>query len=467
MSSSLSPGIFFLHPKLRYLLLMKTRKETDALGPVDVMVRAKRNFQISPLRVPQSFKIGLAWIKMAAAEVNSTLGHLPKKSAEAIQKAGQEFIEGQFDADFDLDVYQAGAGTPFNMTLNEILANRANELLGGKKGVYSPVHPNNHVNMAQSSNDTIPTAIRLAALMELAALVQNGEALAVSLEKKAKQFKKMVKVGRTHLQDAVPVTLGQEFEAYESALRRALNRLDATATELGDLGIGGTATGSGINTHPQFAEKMVKNLSEKMDLQLGRMNPFENSHSMGVFVSVSADLRSISIELLRICNDLRLMVSGPDSGFNEIRLPEVEPGSSIMPGKVNPSVLECVSMICVQVQGLDSAIAQAGGLGQLELNWYTPLIGWDLLHQIQILAGGMDLLRRECIEGIEANEEHMKMMLGKSTAMATALAPILGYHEVANMVNESKKKKIPFVKLVKKEHQKYLKLEELTQPNRK
>lgn len=454
---------------------MKTRKETDALGTVDVPAdsyggsfyeRAHKNFKISSLRIPHSFKVALAWIKMSAAEVNSELGHLDKKTAKAIVEAGQEFIDGKFDEFYDLDVYQAGAGTPFNMTLNEILANRATELLGGKKGEYT-VHPNNHVNMAQSSNDTIPTAIRLAALLELMPLMQSGADLVAAFDKKAKKFEKMIKVGRTHLQDAVPVTLGQEFDAYASALERAMERLDSAAPELGDLGIGGTATGSGLNTHPQFSEKMVARLSERMQLQLGFMNPFENSHSLGVFVSVSGCLRALSIELLRICSDLRLMVSGPEAGLNEIQLPEVEPGSSIMPGKVNPSVLECVSMIAVQVQALDTAIAFSATQGQLELNWYTPLVGWDLLHQIQILSNGMTLLRKDCIEGIEANEAHMKEVLGKSFAMATALAPHLGYHAVAEMVNESKKRKVPFRSLVKKEHEKYLKLEELTKPNRK
>lgn len=455
---------------------MKTRKETDALGTVNVpaesyggsfAVRAHANFKISDLRIPHSFKTALALIKSAAAEVNAQLGHLPKKHAKAIVQASEEFIEGRFDGDFDLDVYQAGAGTPYNMTLNEILANRANEILGGKKGTYTPVHPNNHVNMAQSSNDTIPTAIRLAALMDLALLISNAEELVQAFEAKAKDFKKVIKVGRTHLQDAVPVTLGQEFEAYASALRRALTRLEFAAPELGDLGIGGTAVGSGLNTHPEFSAKIVNNLSKRLGLNLGRMNPFENSHSLGVFVNISSNLRSLSIELLRICNDLRLMVSGPEAGFNEISLPEVEPGSSIMPGKVNPSVLECVSMVCVQVQALDHAIAISGAQGQLELNWYTPLVAFDLLHQIHILGNAMGLLREDCVEGIEANIEHMKEVLGKSFAMATALAPHLGYHEVAEMVNDAKSKKVPFVSLVKKEHEKLLKLEELTKPNRK
>ncbi len=454
---------------------MKTRKEIDALGPVDVpaesyggsfSVRAHANFKISSLRMPDSFCVALAWIKMAAAEVNSELGHLDKKTAKAIVAAGEEFIDGTFDEEYDLDVYQAGAGTPLNMTLNEILANRATELLGGKKGEYK-VHPNNHVNMAQSSNDTIPTAIRLAALLEAQETMEKGLKLVAALEKKAKEFKDVIKVGRTHLQDAVPVTMGQEFEAYASALAGCLSRMELAAEELTHLGIGGTATGSGINTHPKFQMMMCENLGEKMGVAMVPMNMFENNHSMASFANLSATLRTLSMELLRICSDLRLMASGPEAGFDEIRLPEVEPGSSIMPGKVNPSVLECVSMICVQVQGLDQAISFSASQGQLELNWYTPLIGWDLTHQLQILANGMDLLRADCIEGITANTEKMKAVLDRSFAMATALAPHLGYHEVAEMVNESKRKKIPFIKLVKKEHEKYLKLKDLTQPNRK
>ncbi len=454
---------------------MKTRKEIDALGPVEVpadsyggsfSVRAHANFNISSLRMPESFCVALAWIKMSAAEVNAELGHLDKKAAKAIQSAGQEFIDGKFDEEYDLDVYQAGAGTPLNMTLNEILANRATELLGGKKGEYK-VHPNNHVNMAQSSNDTIPTAIRLAALLEAQETMEKGLKLVAAFEKKANEFKDVIKVGRTHLQDAVPVTMGQEFEAYASALAGCLSRMELAAEELTHLGIGGTATGSGINTHPNFQKMMCASLGEKMGVTMVPMNMFENNHSMAAFANLSATLRTLAMELLRICSDLRLMASGPEAGFDEIRLPEVEPGSSIMPGKVNPSVLECISMICVQVQGLDQAIAFSASQSQLELNWYTPLIGFDLTHQLQILANGMELLRKDCIEGITANTEKMKEVLGRSFAMATALAPHLGYHEVAEMVNESKRKKIPFVKLVKKEHEKYLKLKDLTQPNRK
>lgn len=452
------------------------RKEKDALGFVDVpsdcyggsfYARAKKNFQISSLQAPESFKYALALIKSSAAEVNAKLGDLPKKHEQAIAKAIDEFIAGKFDNNFDIDIYQAGAGTPFNMVLNEILANRANELLGGKKGEYKPVHPNNHVNMAQSTNDVIPTALRLAALIDLIALMENGIDLTLAFEKKSKAFAKVLKVGRTHLQDAVPITLGQEFGAYASSLRNGFNRLDCSAEELTTLGIGGTATGTGINTHKQFSKMMVDSLSKKLGWDFGIANPFESSHSLAPFLTVSSAMRSLAVELLRICDDLRRMASGPVAGLNEVRLPEVEPGSSIMPGKVNPSVLECMSMICVQVIGLDTTICLAAQRGEFELNWYTPVVMCDLLHQIEILTNGLKLLRTECIEGIEVNAEQMEETLEKSSAMATALAPHIGYHEVAEMVKQAKKTKTPFSKLVPQKYQKYLKLTELTTPNRK
>lgn len=448
------------------------RQEIDALGPVEVpaesyggsfAARAQQNFKISSLKAPFSFQAGLAFVKMSAAEVNAKLGHLPQKHADAIVQAGEEFIEGKFDEDFDLDVYQAGAGTPFNMNLNEILANRANELLGGKKGVYSPVHPNNHVNMAQSSNDVIPTAIRLAALMDLAPVFQAGEQVVKTLKSKAKSFGKVLKVGRTHLQDAVPVTLGQEFQAYADSLERGLDRLAIAATELADTGIGATATGSGINTHPDFAALMREHLEKRMGVPFRPLNPFENNHSMACFLTVSSALRSFVTELLRVCNDLRLM-SGP---LSEIQLPEVEPGSSIMPGKVNPSVLECMSMICVQVMAMDHAIALSAQQGQLELNWYTPLIMLDLLHALEILGNGLVMLDEDCLQGISAHEAHMKTVLENGVGMATALAPVLGYHEVAEMVKEAKKKKVPFMTLVPQKYLKFVAVDQLTRPNRK
>lgn len=435
---------------------MKIRKEKDALGTVDVpvdfyggsfTVRALKNFQISSLRAPESYKMALALVKQCAAEVNAELGILDKKHAKALVQAADEFMDGRFDSDFDLDMYQAGAGTAFNMNLNEILANRANELLGGKKGKYHPIHPNDHVNKGQSSNDVNPTAIRLAALMDLGPLMDRGLALIDSFEKKAKAFSKMKKVGRTHLQDAVPITLGQELKAYASSLSNALLRVETAAEELTAIGMGATAVGTGINAHPQFAEKMRGALGRKMSIEFTEMNLFENNHSMASFLNVSAALRGLATELLRICNDLRLMASGPDAGLKEIELPEVEPGSSIMPGKVNPSVPECMSMICVQVIGLDAAISLAAQQGQLELNWYTPLIAWDLLHQMEILTNGMAMLRTDCIEGIRAHENHMKETLEKSSAYATELSPKLGYKKVAELVKEAKRKKVPFSKV--------------------
>lgn len=455
---------------------MNTRTEHDALGDVEVPAdsyagsfhtRAQANFQNSSLQAYPSFKKSFAWIKIAAARVNAELGHLDGELAEAIEKAALEFIEGNFDEYYDLDIYQAGAGTPFNMNLNEILANRANELLGGKKGEYSPVHPNNHVNMAQSSNDTNPTAIRMAALLDVAGLMRTGNDLVNRLEMKAQEYADCIKVGRTHLQDAVPVTLGQEFGAYASAIRHCLARIDAARGELMELGIGGTATGSGINTHPEFTQRMCEVLSELSGLSLAPApNRFETTHSMVAFSAFSSTLRSLATELLRVCNDLRLMGSGPRAGLGEIVLPEVEPGSSIMPGKVNPSIVECMSLICVQVMGLDHAINISAHQGQLELNWFTPLIMWNLLHEIEILMNGMSMLDELCIQKMTVNREHMRHTLEHSTAMATALAPYMGYHEVAELVNKAVEEGIPFPELVPEEFKKYLDVEAMTKPNR-
>lgn len=461
---------------------MKTRKEKDALGEMAVpaesyagifAARAKKHFTISSLRAPYSFYFSLARIKYHAAAVNTELKLLPLKDAKAIQKAAEEFTNGKFKEDSDLDIYQAGAGTPYNMTINEILANRANEILAQSKakrspnvkGTYSPVHPNDHVNLGQSSNDVIPTALRIAALLELTELMAAGLMVVDALEEKGKEFGKILKVGRTHLQDAVPVTLGQEFEAYASAITHALNRIDLAAGELTTLGLGATAVGTGINSHPKFGKKMAKAFSEDLGFSFTTGNLFENNHSMAVFQNLSAALRSLASELLRVCNDLRLMASGPDAGFNEIRLPEIEPGSSIMPGKVNPSILECVSMICVQVQGLDYAISMASQQGQLELNWYTPLIAWDLLHQIQILSNGMDLLRENCIEGIDANEDEMRKTLDRSSVLATAIVPELGYEETAILVKKAKASGKPLSSLLDPKLKKGLKAEKLTKAN--
>jgi fumarate hydratase class II len=445
---------------------MDTRTENDALGDVEVpknsyagsfYTRAKGNFQISEVRAPKTYRVALAWVKMAAAKVNAGLGDLDQKWADAICEAGEEFIDGKFDADFDLDAYQAGAGTPYNMNLNEILANRGNEILGGEKGKYDPLNPNDHVNMSQSSNDVTPTATRIAALLDAQALFEAGDKLVKGLEAKAKEFSGARKVGRTHLQDAVPVTLGQEFGAYASSVKRALKRIKSASEELMELGIGGSATGSAINVHPEFAEKMCKELSGLSGFKFfPTENKFETTHSMAAFLSLSSALRGLAVELMRISNDLRLMNSGPYGGLKEIDLPEVQPGSSIMPGKVNPSIPECLSMICVQVMGLDHAIDISCQQGQFELNWYTPLIMFDLLHQIEILTSGMVMFDELCVKGIEADTDGMKKTLSKTTACATALAPHMGYKAVAELVHESVEKGVPFEDLVPEEYRKYL-----------
>lgn len=457
---------------------MKSRKESDAIGTVNVpaetyggsfYARAKSNFQISHVRAYPVFAEAICHIKIAAAVVNYKLGHLEKNKSAAIQQAGKEFIEGRFREDFDLDIYQAGAGTPFNMTMNEILANRANEILGGKKGEYKFVHPNDDVNMSQSSNDVIPTAIRIAALIEVEKLRTEASNLFKSLEKKAESFEEVLKIGRTHLQDAVPVSLGQEFAAYASALWNALMRINLAKSELEYFGIGGTATGSGINTHKDFSSKMCVELARSLKISglKPAENKFETTHSMSSFLNLSSALRSLAVELLRITNDFRLMASGPVGGFNEIILPEVEPGSSIMPGKVNPSVPECMSMICIQVIGLDQSICLAAQQGQFELNWHTPLIMLDLLHQIEILSSGMKMLREHCVDGIRANKKEMQEKLNASTALATVLAPKIGYKKTAELVKKAVKAKKAFSKIVPNEYKKFLKANEMTGPNRK
>lgn len=423
------------------------RVENDALGNVNVpadayygsfTARALANFKISGMTAPVPFRRALGMIKWAAAQANAELKQLPASHAKVIEQAAQEFTEGKFDGEFQLDVFQAGAGTPFNMNANEIIANRANELLGKPKGSYSPINPNNHVNMAQSSNDVIPTAVRLASLLSLHDLKVEIEALAKSLEKKGKAFEKIIKVGRTHLQDAVPVTLGQEFMAYGSALRTALITLHEAEASVQVLGIGGTATGTGINTHPRYAKTVVQKLSKLSGFKLSNApDLIETTHSMAALLKLSSGLRAVAVEVNRIANDLRLMVMGPLAGINELHIPEVEPGSSIMPGKVNPSVPECMNMICFQVIGSDQAVSLGAQGGQLELNWFTPLIMKNLLFSMEILTNGLEMFRTQCVDHVQANTSRIQELFDRSLVTATALAPKLGYHDVALLVNEA------------------------------
>lgn len=426
---------------------MKTRIEKDALGkfpvPADAYygiftARALKNFQLTGLRAPRVYIQALGLIKEACAAVNHDLGGLEKPLAEAIKKASREFGEGKFDAQFPLDPIQAGAGTPFNMNANEIIANRANEFLGQPLGSYDPVNPNDHVNMSQSSNDVTPTAIRIAALSLIGPLLHEIERLHDAFEKFANAHAHIIKVGRTHLEDAVPMTLGQEFHAYAAMLEKSRKRLAQTADELLEIGLGGTAVGTGITTHPLFRKKITEKLAAlcRMPLRMAK-DAFETTASMNSFVAVSGACRGIAIDLVKISNDLKLLNMGPNAGLAEITLPEVEPGSSIMPGKVNPSVCEAVHMAAFDVMASDHAVALAAQAGQLELNVMTPLIIKHLLGALQLLTNTCDMFRKDCVLGIKANEKNIARHVENSLITATALNPYLGYKIVAEIVKHA------------------------------
>ncbi|HLG23402.1 MAG TPA: aspartate ammonia-lyase [Candidatus Nanoarchaeia archaeon] len=424
------------------------RIEKDVMGSVKVpkesyygafTQRAKDNFQISGITAHREFLVALATIKKAAALTNSELGELDKKISDAIAKAADEVISGKFDSYFILDIYQAGAGTPFNMNCNEIIANRATELIGGKLGEYL-VNPNNHVNMAQSTNDAIPTAARIAILTMLSDFADELKNFEQSLLKKSLEFKSVLKVGRTHFEDAVPITLGQEFGAYAVAVKKEISRLQICSEELKELGIGGTAVGTGITAHPKFHSTIVKKLIEltKIDLKESE-NLIELTQNYNSFVQFSGSLRTISLTLFRIANNLSIMNSGPKAGISEIELPDVEPGSSIMPGKINPSIPECVIMVCFDVMGKDKTVENAAQYSILELNVMCPVIAYNLLQSMKILTNALKMFRELCIDGIKANESRCTELLEKSTAIATALNPYIGYQATSKIVKESLK----------------------------
>ncbi len=423
------------------------RIEKDVIGEVKVplnsysgsfTVRAHENFQISGITAPRGFRIALGMIKKAAAMTNMELGELDPKHAKAIIKAADEFIDGKFDDEFTLDVFQAGAGTPFNMNANEIICNRANEILGGKKGEYTPVTPNNHVNWGQSSNDVIPTAIRLAALFRVNNLLPEVEKLGETLHEKGREFSGIIKIGRTHLQDAVPIKLGQEFEAYGSAMLRCHRYIMESFIHLEELGIGGTALGTGITTHPKFRPLIIKNLSKLTGIKFTATKyPMELTHGMNAFTVASNSLRVLANDLIRIANDIKLLVSGPIGGIAEIIIPEVEPGSSIMPGKINPSIPECVNMIGFQVIGNDTAINYGVQASQLELNVMTPMIMHNLMWSLKLLTRGCIMFRKFCIEGIMADKKRIQELFDKSLCLATGLSPYLGYKVTAQLVKEA------------------------------
>ncbi len=427
---------------------MDFRTEKDVMGEVKVPAdsyygafteRAKANFQISGIRAHKEFLAALATIKKAAAMANVELSQLDEKLGNPIIKAADEVIEGKFDSYFILDVYQAGAGTPFNMNCNEIIANRATEMTGGKLGEYI-AHPNNHVNMAQSTNDVIPTATRLAILFLLKDLIAEARKFEWSLRKKSEEFKQILKVGRTHWEDAVPITLGQEFKSYAVSIAKDIERMLKSSEELKELGIGGTAIGTGITTHPKFHETIIKKLNEltKMDLNTTK-NMIELTQNYNCFVSFSSSLKMLAIDLFRISNNLSILNSGPKGGIAEIMLPDVEPGSSIMPGKINPSIPECVIMVCYDVMGKDKTIELAAQYSILELNVMCPVIAYNILQSMKLLTNTLKMFRELCIDGIKANEERCSELLHKSTAIATALNPYLGYQIVSKIVKEALK----------------------------
>jgi aspartate ammonia-lyase len=438
-----------------------TRREKDPLGPLEVpadamygvqTLRAKQNFPISGLLPLEPFVVAQVWIKKAAALTHKETGRLDARLADAIVAAADEVLAGKHREHFIVDPYQAGAGTSHNMNANEVLANRANEILGGKRGEYSPVHPNDHVNMAQSTNDTIPTAIRLACLSQLDAFARVFEGLRRALENKGKEFDDIVKAGRTHLQDAMPIRLGQEFTAYAGSIARGLRRVTEAADYLRDLGIGGSAVGTGVTVEEEYPPLMVRHLKEISGLALREgEDRIQLMQSMGDVAGFSASLRVLAIDLSKIASDLRLMVMGPRTGIDEITLPAVQPGSSIMPGKINPSIPEMVNQVCFQVMGLDTTVAIASEHGQLELNVMMPVIGFNVLLSMRILTNAANALTERCINGIQANREMCAYWVERSAALATALAPQIGYARAAEISKQSVKEGILIRDLVKRD----------------
>jgi len=423
------------------------RTERDPLGEFSVpddayygiqTARAVENFQISGLRAYADLVTATVLVKKAAAVANASLGRLDERVADAIVAAADEVLAGSLRDQFVVDVYQAGAGTSHNMNTNEVLANRAAERLGGSRGTYALVHPNDHVNMGQSTNDVFPTATRLALLLGHSTLVESARSLAETLGRKAAQFESVLKVGRTHLQDAVPMTLGQEFGGYAACIARGADDVERAAEQLQELNLGATAVGTGLNAGDDYTSRAIDNLSRFTGLHLRPAeNRFRVTQSMGDVLAYSGAMRRLAVELGKVASDLRLLSMGPRAGLGEIALPAVQPGSSIMPGKVNPSVPEMVNMVCFQVIGCDTTVCMAAEAGQLELNVMMPVIAWNALHMSTILRQAMTTLRLRCVEGIEADPARARELMDRSTAVATALSPYIGYAKTAEIAKES------------------------------
>jgi len=419
------------------------RTERDPLGDVQVPAdayygvqtqRAIENFPISGLRAPADLVTATILVKKAAAEANASLGRLKPEIAAAIVKAADEILSGGLRDQFVVDVYQAGAGTSHNMNANEVLANRASEILGEARGTYRRVHPNDHVNEGQSTNDVYPTAIRLALLLGASSLVASARALSESLARKADEFAHVLKTGRTHLQDAVPMTLGQEFGGYAACVSRGAEDVANASEQLLELNIGATAIGTSLNAGEEYRRLVVANLARYTSLSLRpATNLFRVTQSMGDVLAYSGAVRRLAVEVGKVANDLRLLSMGPRAGLSEIVLPAVQPGSSIMPGKVNPSVPEMVNQVCYQVIGCDQTITLASEAGQLELNVMMPVIAWNALHASTILRQAMKVLRIRTVDGIVADSVRARELLERSTAAATALSPYIGYAATAEI----------------------------------
>jgi aspartate ammonia-lyase len=423
------------------------RKEKDSLGFVEVpsqayygaqTARAVENYPISGMRAHPHLTRALGMVKRAAAEANKELGVVDGKRADAIVQAAQEVIDGKWHGEFVVDVFQAGAGVSMHMNANEVIANRANEILGGKLGEYAQVHPNDHVNYGQSTNDVYPTAMRVSTLLALDTLYPVLDKLAATFAEKAREFHGIMKSGRTHMQDAVPMRLGQEFAAYGLALEKGRQFLVMASGTLRELGLGGSAVGTGINTHPDYRVKAIANLARISGQKLVPARDMRWAmQSNACMADVSSALRGIALETIRISNDLRLLSSGPNTGFAEIFLPSLQPGSSIMPGKINPVMPELAAMVSFQVIGNDAAVAYAVQAGQLELNVMMPAMAFNVLHSITILANMLRQFDERCVRGITANEQRCQLYAQSTVSLATALNPYIGYAKAADIVKES------------------------------
>ena len=429
-------------------MLENTRTERDSMGEMQVPVaayygastqRAVLNFPISDLRFPRHFIQALGQIKQSAAVVNGGMGHIDAQIAEAIQRAAQEVIDGKLDEHFVLDIFQTGSGTSMNMNANEVIANRASELLGGSRGSRK-VHPNDHVNFGQSSNDVIPTTIHVAALIGIEhQVIPALEKMKAALEAKAEEFMPIVKTGRTHLQDATPIRLGQEFLGHAGQIERGIARMRHAAQELSEVALGGTAVGTGVNTHPEFSAQVCARLSQLNKLNIHETsNHFQAQSTLDNIVEASGSLNTLAVSMMKIANDIRWLGSGPRAGIGEIELPEVQPGSSIMPGKVNPVIAESVTMVCAQVMGNHTTITVAGQAGNFEINVMMPVAAYNLLQSINLLATSANNFTEQCIKGIKATTRGPEMV-ERGLAICTSLAPVIGYDAAAKIAKEAAK----------------------------